>query len=411
MALKTLVVTKRQLNLRNIETVTNLKSASSREGLTTLIYVDSDDGYTDILTELAYIATKVDNIIYISDKVNHFIKYVVQLCDGYVIVDDGSYLEEDNLEWITTDIGSTGLEEKTSEDDMTKIFNTMTQIVNMAEEKKAQEIINMLFTVTIQKSLKASLDEVALSLKNDKLANDTLKKTARGIRNSMMDLQHDRDKIKTQLEEIKDVYSTKLDEVERGGVSLFPTYTVAENGSRVLYVRAYSPCRYLTTFLLTFTHYLRNEKNKDTKMLIVTSNQILYTKKYNNFTRLHSDNAQMMDLSKHNVYVTSEPKKSVLDAFFKRRNVKVFIVLDYTYNDRLIKGTSVKTFGAVGGSSDLERYDLDPRTTFTCMFTTSKSLPLRPIQNYFRVLESQRIKMVVDTHKDILDHLCRVLEV
>lgn len=395
----------------NVNVVSNIKSASSREGVTHLVYIDSDDGYTELLTEMAYLATKVDKILYINEKPNTFVKYITQLCGGYVVFDDSQYLKGSDIDWLLEDLGSTGLEEKTMTEDLSKVLDVLGTLLSLATNNKGQEIVNLITNTAVQKTLTNSVTSLKDFSELDKANKETLVKTVRGVRSGFTDITKEVDDYRSQLNELRGVYDNKLEEMSKGGVDIYPSYTVSDTGAVVMYVRAYSPCRFLTTFLLSFADYLRNERNKNTKLLMVTSKQIAYTKKYGVFPRISSDNAVMMDMSKANEFVTQEPKKVVWDSFFRQRDVKVFIVLDYTFNERLLSGTNVKTFSAVGSSKDISVFDVKPQITFTSQFSIGRSLALIPIQSYLKMNPHERLKAMMDTHIKLYALLCEMLEV
>ena len=152
-----------------------------------------------------------------------------------------------------------------------------------------------------------------------------------------------------------------------GGVMFFPTFKYMGT-IKVLSVRELSPCRYLTSFMLAYHHHLTYVQNKRAKLIFVHQKGEGVARKYQSFTSITQESMQNEALYASPIIATNNPKNEVMRKLTKTDD-NVIIVVDRLYgNQPIISGKTVNIF-AVGGLSDLDRFNVKPKN---CIFSMAK---------------------------------------
>lgn len=185
----------------------------------------------------------------------------------------------------------------------------------------------------------------------------------------------------TALEEKNKVFSQQLESLTQqsnaprrqfgaGGISFFPTVKYNPSPTKkVLVIREFSPCKYLTSFILSYQTYLKTMKNKRVKVVFtVQKGKLIYTKYSSDmFSFISQESVAKNELYGRDIIVTNAPQNQVLTKIIDTGTYDIVIVVDRLYGgDVILNGNGVKHLAAVGGSSDLSRFKLNPRS---CIFS------------------------------------------
>ena len=130
----------------------------------------------------------------------------------------------------------------------------------------------------------------------------------------------------------------------------------------LLLIREYSPCRYLTSFALGYTHHVHFSKNKSVKLIVIHQKGTCVAKKYDEFTAINEESAGYATLYNSEYIATNTPKKDILREIFKQP-VDAFIVVDRLYGGQDIISGKISKLNAVSGKSDIKRYSIKPEDT------------------------------------------------
>ena len=141
----------------------------------------------------------------------------------------------------------------------------------------------------------------------------------------------------------------------------FPSVKYTGN-LKILQIREYAPCRYLTTFCLGYLHHVHYELNKRVKLVFVHQKSAGTAKKYGDFTVITQSSMNSSSLCDSEIIATNIPKKDVLANIWSRQ-AEVLIFVDRLYGNMNILSGRVVTVNAVSGASDLERYKISASDT------------------------------------------------
>jgi hypothetical protein len=191
---------------------------------------------------------------------------------------------------------------------------------------------------------------------------------------------------------------------------LFPSYSVPVGCSRVLYIKLYAPCNYLNSFILAYQDYLMMLKQKKAKVLLVHQKVELMMCKYKDIPRLAMDSVNMMNLNS-DFYITFEPYKMVLDAFFKQ-SAELYIVIDFLYSkDQLLKGHQVKTLCGVSGISDIKMFNLPPEKVISAQTGVEQSYIIPRLKGYASATKSGKLQLYSSACSELYGRLDKLLDI
>ena len=184
--------------------------------------------------------------------------------------------------------------------------------------------------------------------------------------------------------------------------------------ARVLYIREYTPCAFLTSFLLYYRQYLHIKRDKKVKLIIVTQRGLQIRKRYGDFSSISIESESDPELYKADVVTTNDPKETVMRKLFESNN-DIFIVLDRLYQRDPIVTGQVKRISAVSGENDVEVFDLNAEKTII-PFTASnvddnkKFLCVIPAFTKYPKEENARFQGYYQHFKEGFDTFDKVLE-
>lgn len=202
------------------------------------------------------------------------------------------------------------------------------------------------------------------------------------------------------------------------GVTIYPGYRFDKN-VKTLVVREWTPCPYLTSFLLAFKQYLEVAYDKRVKFIVIHQKGRLIYERYpgDTFTAITKESQGDHGLYLRPVINTNIPNKDVMRRLFENDKdvVDINIVLDRTYSEKVIvSGRSCRHLNAVGGDKDIDTFKLDVASVIKALTTSRQgdvfvSIPY--IEDYVRD-NTGRFSMYTRVCKEArFEKLCRYLDI
>ncbi len=344
------------------------------------IFNSTIDDDTNFVLGFGKIADAVGKLIYISTEINPLYYGLFAGVNGD-IYDDSEYIEdEETLNLLVESYGENdGMVMKSPEEDVVVISTFLASIARDSVETLSDKIKSPMYV----KKLEESLDAVQTALvRTDSVNNDMVdmfSKTSKIVEQ----LKQKNEEVTKEITQVGE----KLDELmstaqSKSGVFYFSTFTVPNRVQKVLYIRVYSPCRYLYTFLDCYADYLRMSRQYSSKLLICSPKFPMHLKKYGAFPRLATETLSTRGIQDNSTFVTFEPKQEVLQSFFSM-NAFVHIVVDMTYGEApLVKGSTVHTLNALSGISDIEKFGLNAATCIMTQLGPSNAIVIPHLKGF-----------------------------
>lgn len=148
--------------------------------------------------------------------------------------------------------------------------------------------------------------------------------------------------------------------------AFYPTVRLSTSAlamCKVLFIREYSHCRYLTSLLIAYRYYLQYCKNKRVKLVFAVPRGQGTASKYDFATMIALESMRETSLYAGNILAVNVPQKSVIERIFGKDggNNDVIIFVDRLYSGSdIIQSDSMnfKRLCAISGKSDIKRYNL-----------------------------------------------------
>lgn len=347
----------------------SLKKVIDFTGVTTLIIQSCIESDFDAGVFIGDLKKKgVDLFLYISSNPSAVLQMVIKGVDGYYYEDEFYFDDEEELQVLISDIE----EERQEASNNTSAFEAVaTPALNIistfmkgyvAGDKLVQTPMFLEQTNSAIADLTNVFRQQELELQTmGNSALEVFEKASAIIRN----MNEQKKAIEKQLEQLEHVTANSTTNRPAFGNSVlfFSPYKYIGN-SRVLVLKEYSPTRYLTSFVLGFTHYLHYVLNKRVKVIFCIQKGYYTGKRYEEFTSIDETTKSMMSLYDNEIIVTNSPKKEVMKELLSKPQ-DVVIVVDRLYGKEAIVTGRCTTLNVVSARSDIQRFGLKVQDTIT----------------------------------------------
>lgn len=363
--MRVIVSTELEDNYSNFVVVDNFKRVRELSGVTTLIihkYAENDFDAGVFISE--FYNNGISQFLYINEKPSATMKLVLEGVSGKIYDDVFYFEDEEELMYLVEDEADSDGEESTelTVSNIQVIRGFIQSYIRGEERIKAplyleqvNQAINELTTLTEVKNTQlTTMGKSAISV---------FEKASTIITN--MDKQ--RQLLERQLKELEELSPQQPKPSFGGNILFFPSYKYIGT-ARVLLIREVAPCRYLTSFILAYEHYLHYELNKRVKLIFVHQKGAGVSKRYDSFTAITQESMNMTSLYDAEIIATNNPKSNVWKEIFSKQ-CDVFIIVDRLYGSQDIVTGRVSKINAVSGISDLNRFKIQKGS---CIFPVTK---------------------------------------
>ena len=302
----------------------------------------------------------IKRFIYISENPDETIKMCLKGLNSYVYTTEDYLEDEEELKFLIDDIIQDENKNSTALSNVEQNVNILEEFIDGFKRKdpkigapiylnRAQEAVNELSVVTQKQELQLT----TMGEESRKIFSQ-----ARTIIEQLILQNKERE---AQILEAQQNANTTAARVPMSSsVSIYAPYSHF-SAVPVLLFREYSPCRYLTSFVMAYEHYLHYQLNKRVKLIICHSKDAQISKKYtgNDFVAITDVSYKTTSLYDNEKIAINVPKKDLLKKLIDVSNIDIVIVVDRLYgNTPIIKGKHITTINAISGSSDVERFGL-----------------------------------------------------
>lgn len=379
--MKVIVSTELDDNFTKFVVVDSFKKVKELQGVTTLIihkYKESDFDAGVFVSQ--FHNNGIDQFIYISSSPSSTLQMVLKGVNGYYYEDEFYFEDEEELSTLLEDLGMEDEDENTSL--ATSALNVVNDFVSSFakgdERIKAPLYLENVTSAVNELSLLTHQQELKLNTMGAS-ALEVFEKASAIIRN--MDAQNKN--IEKKLEELENQQNNSFSSKPAFGNSImfFSPYKYIGN-SKILLIREYAPCRYLTSFVMGYLHHLHYVLNRRPKLIFVHQKGAGVSAKYADFTSITQESMNMSSLYDNEIIATNNPKKEVMKDLLTKQN-DVIIVVDRLYGNQDIVSGRVTKINAVGSRSDIARYKVRPEDTIFSITRQPKELFTLPtIKNF-----------------------------
>lgn len=380
--MKVIVSTEVKDIFSNFVVVDSFEKVKNLQGVTTLIvhsYKETD--FQAGVCISSFHNNGINRFIYINENPSSTFKMVLKGVNGYYYEDEFYLDDEEELMSLLDDIGMSD-----TEDELTEIAAPALEVVNSFIQSFAKGDEKIKAPLYLEQ-VTSAVNELSEITHKQELQLTTMGASALEVFEKasaiIESMTTERKKIEKQLEELE--YSTANAVSAKpsfgNNVMFFSPYKYMGN-SKVLLIREYAPCRYLTSFALGYLHHLHYELNRRPKLIFVHQKGAGVFSKYSEFTSITQESMGLASLYDNEIIATNNPKKEVLKDLLTKPN-DVIVVVDRLYGSQDIVTGRITKVNAVGSRSDIDRYKIKPEDTIFSVTSQQKQLFVLPtIKNF-----------------------------
>lgn len=364
-----------------------------------LIFHSSIDNEVDIILELSKAGEKVKKIIYINQTINSLF-YGLFAGINADIYNDATMLEDESiLDFLVDNYKETGMTIKSPDADV----DTISKFLATVSKENAETLKKLVANASWLRTLEYSVNNVGTALVRTNEANTNMVEMFNRTAEMISDLEESHVKTTQEIEKL----SKYIEDTEKRSATgkqntafFFSTYQVSNTVPKVLYIKVYSPCRFLNSFISAYQHYLKMDRQISSKVLLAVPKLKNFMTKYDSLPRLAPETVNSLNLaSLGDSFVTFEPKTAVLNAFFNMKT-ELFIVIDMMFGDNLLSGPKVIPICAVNGMSDMQKFGVQPNRCIISFTGMQANIIIPYLKDYIKASESARRTFYSDKCKD-----------
>jgi hypothetical protein len=371
--MRVIVSTELEDKLNNFVVVDSLKQVQDLKGVTVLvIHKPKETDFEAGVFITTFHNNGIEQFLYINSNPSPTILMVLKGVGGLHYEDEFYLEDEEELMSLLEDIGmSDGSETTDLAAPALDVVNDFVQGFTRNEDRiKAPLYLE---------NVKSALTELAEISHQQELQLSTMGSSALEVFERASTIIKNMDKQKKDIEK-------KLEDLEYTQANTAPSKTMFSNNinfftpykyignSKVLLIREYAPCRYLTSFVLGYLNHLHYELNRRPKLIFVHQKGAGVSAKYNAFTTIDENaSSSMASLYDSEIIATNNPKKEVMMNLLNKPN-DVIIVVDRLYGREDIVSGRITKVCAASSRSDIARYSLKAENTIFSVTKQPKEL-------------------------------------
>lgn len=379
--MKVIVSTELDDNFTKFVVVDSFKKVKELQGVTTLIihkYKESDFDAGVFVSQ--FHNNGIDQFIYISSSPSSTLQMVLKGVNGYYYEDEFYFEDEEELSTLLEDLGME------DEDENTSLATSALNVVNdfVSSFAKGDERIKAPLYL---ENVTSAVNELSVLTHQQELQLNTMGASALEVFENasaiIRNMNAQNKNIEKKLEEFENQQNNSFPSKPAFGNSImfFSPYKYIGN-SKILLIREYAPCRYLTSFCMGYLHHLHYVLNRRPKLIFVHQKGAGVSAKYADFTSITQESMNMSSLYDNEIIATNNPKKEVMKDLLTKQN-DVIIVVDRLYGNQDIVSGRVTKINAVGSRSDIARYKVRPEDTIFSVTRQPKELFTIPVIKSF----------------------------
>lgn len=368
--MRVIVSNKLRDSYTNYKVVHKLSEALEVEGIDCLILNTFEEEDFEVGIALSELAKQgVKKFAYVSEDISLVVKMLISGLDGLIEDADFYFESEEDLDALLEDFFSS----KDIESDLSANTEIITEFLkgfaNNDEKIKTPVFLEQVNNAVNSLMVTNTENEVAIR----DMSRATVD-TFRHVSSTLNAMEEQRNVLEEKLASFElslQNQSRARVPVDSGVAWVFPTYNYMGK-SKILYIREYAPCRYLTSFVLAYAHYVNYNLAKKCKVVFIHGRGQGVLRKYSSgFTCITQESEGNKSLYTNPVIATNNPKKSVMDDL-THTGEPLIIIVDRLYgSDSIISGQRITKLNAVSGISDLKRFNLPVEDTLFPIISVS----------------------------------------
>ena len=389
---------------KNYKVVPKLADVVALDGVSCLILHSFTEEDFEVGITLSELAKKgVKRFAYVSENISLVVKMLISGLDGLIEDADFYFESEEDLDALLDDFFSS----KGNDSDLSATTEIITEFLK-GFANNDDKVKSPVFLEQVNDAVNAL---VVTNTENEVAIRDMSKATVdtfRHVSSTINAMEEQRNLLEEQLASFEQSLQNQTRStvrVDSGTVWVFPTYNYMGK-SKILYIREYAPCRYLTSFVLAYANYVNYNLAKKCKVVFIHARGQGVSKRYSQgFTCITQESEGNKSLYTNPVIATNNPKKCVMDEL-THTGEPLIIIVDRLYgSDSIISGQRITRLNAVSGVSDLKRFNLNVEETLFPIIKVPNSFGTISHMMKYPHDERTRLSKYYETMKELFEKI------
>lgn len=389
---------------KNYKVVSRLADVVALDGVSCLILHSFTEEDFEVGITLSELAKKgVKRFAYVSENISLVVKMLISGLDGLIEDADFYFESEEDLDALLDDFFSS----KGNDSDLSATTEIITEFLK-GFANNDDKVKSPVFLEQVNDAVNAL---VVTNTENEVAIRDMSKATVdtfRHVSSTINAMEEQRNLLEEQLASFEQSLQNQTRStvrVDSGTVWVFPTYNYMGK-SKILYIREYAPCRYLTSFVLAYANYVNYNLAKKCKVVFIHARGQGVSKRYSQgFTCITQESEGNKSLYTNPVIATNNPKKCVMDEL-THTGEPLIIIVDRLYgSDSIISGQRITRLNAVSGVSDLKRFNLNVEETLFPIIKVPNSFGTISHMMKYPHDERTRLSKYYETMKELFEKI------
>lgn len=389
---------------KNYKVVSKLSDAVTLDGVSCLILHSFTEEDFEVGITLSELAKKgVKRFAYVSEDISLVVKMLISGLDGLIEDADFYFENEEDLDALLDDFFSS----KDNNSDLSATTEIITEFLK-GFANNDDKVKSPVFLEQVNDAVNAL---VVTNTENEVAIRDMSKATVdtfRHVSSTINAMEEQRNLLEEQLASFEQSLQNQTRStvrVDSGTVWVFPTYNYMGK-SKILYIREYAPCRYLTSFVLAYANYVNYNLAKKCKVVFIHARGQGVSKRYSQgFTCITQESEGNKSLYTNPIIATNNPKKCVMDEL-THTGEPLIIIVDRLYGgDSIISGQRITRLNAVSGVSDLKRFNLSVEETLFPIIKVPNSFGTISHMMKYPHDERTRLSKYYETMKELFEQI------
>lgn len=411
---KVLVVATKDLELTGVDLRKTIEGVDWLD-YNYLVFHSWEDSDTKIVAELTKIRQLGINVVYINEDVQPLWYSIFSGLNADIYSDMTLLNDQSVFDYI---IENHGKNKDMTVKAPTEGAESLEKIMELFENSDSDELVKFVNNKLLIKTLSSAVTTTHANLmKSNEIGNEVLSLMGKmselisSLEEQQLNTAMEFGELQKMFVDLKNDVTSKASNTGYNLPQIYNKYTVPMSVSKGLYIRVYGNCQHLNSFFVAYQHYLKMQKQLNSKILLVYPKQKLVLKRYKDFSQLSMESIKLTTSHANPLCVTFEPKKAILDAWFKQNpNTDLYIVIDYLQDDPLLDGHNVYTMHGITSVSDLKRYGIKEKDKVLIGMSGTKDMYLIPfIKDYRTATDSSKLALYYSNCKNHFERLDKVL--
>lgn len=353
-----------------------------------LVFNDSIDDSVDDILILSKLRGKEIKCIYIAAEIDPLYSIAFNALDGLIVhynEPESLLHDKEVLDYMVQNYKTSNMGIKSASQEFESLVECIKELCDTTDRKDVATLVDSTVNNNLwKKNLQVKIASVDAAVALSEVKDDVTLKLIKKLGGMLDEVTQSNAETTYSLGELQKTLAEMQVSSKQNTITCYTKYTVNPANKHVLYVKEYSTCPFLKSFMCAYIRHIKRAKELNFKMLLILPKLKNVMEKYSEMPRLSPDSIKLVnidDSDKESVFITYEPTKAVMDKLFNSK-YDGYIIVDCTFGADLIAGPTVTKLMAVSSCKEMIKLKVPENKTIMAMIDTGKNIGIPYFEEY-----------------------------